>query len=253
MSPVPTRVLQRLMLGGALHEKGVEETPRDVQDAYREVEKINRKNMRKWDVLKNFDAETESVEALSLLMGDLEKVQSSRPSTADSSVSGASRPSSQYHNYVHKQGVGKGKGRGRANGGLGFIDPFGGMKPLDLNNLQAAGGGPSSALRGMEDSEVSMEDEEDEEDIAAARARLRAKQAKEQAAKNILGGSMSPPSGRKPKARGSPRSPRAESLYKPVSRGKEQRVPLAWEKVDRPASSYSRASSRGTNYSDFGL
>ncbi len=241
-SPVPTRVLERLMLGGGLSEDRVDETPREVQDAYREVEKINRKNLRKWGVLKNFDAESESVEALSLLMGDLEKVQSSRPSTADSSVSGASRPSSQYHNYIHH-----GK-KGRENGGLGPIDPFGGMQPL-MQHQQAAGAGPK-----RQEQEQEQDEEEDEEDLAAARARLRAKQAKEQAAKNILmGGTASPPSGRKPRGHGSPRSPRATDLYKPVSREKE-RVPLAWEKApDRPVSGYSRASSRGTNYSDFGL
>ena len=152
---------------------------------------------------------------------------------------------------VHKQGVGKGKGRGRANGGLGYIDPFGGMKPLTSTTCRQQVAGSSSALRGMEDNEVSMEDEEDEEDIAAARARLRAKQAKEQAAKNILGGSMSPQWAQTESPRQPSQPPRRVAVQAREPRQGAESA-SAWEKVDRPASSYSRAlGSRRTNYPDF--
>jgi hypothetical protein len=245
-----------LSLGRAVD---IADTPRDVQEAHREVDKINKRNQRKWDVLKNFDAESESVEALSLLMNDLEKVQrGSRPSSADSSVSGHSRPSSQYHNYVHKR-AGK--------GALNEIDPFGGMPPLDLAKLagpavEALKGkkGSNAIVRGRDDDDD--DDDDYEMDLAAERAKLRARKAQQQA-KNVIGGA-SPTKSRRSPSRQSPRSPRAQDLYKPVGDDSE-RVPLAWEKqvpdgnVDkhrwhqRPPSGASRASSSGTTYSEFGL
>jgi hypothetical protein len=285
-SPISPRMLEKYMkagLGAAVPSHAAtmnsgdreEETPRDVKDAHREVEQLKRRNQRKWEVLKDFDAEREGVEALSLLMGDLDKYGNSRPSSAGSTASSVmdsySRPGSQYHNYVHKQQhqqqhqqQQQEDGRkGGGGGGLGDIDPFGGMQPLNLHVLAGAGAGAGNNnnnnnhhnnnnknknidyehIGGRQQQQWrDEEDEEDEEDLAAARARLRAKQAKEQAALNIIGdgnNGLAPGVG----ARQREHSPLTARSARGEERGGN----------NRPASGYSRASSAGTNYSDFGL
>ena len=262
---IPKSALEKMIAGAPGLSLGkaedIEMTPRDVQDAHREVDRINRRNQRKWEVLKNFDAETESIEALSLLMNDLEKVQKgSRPSSADSSISGDSRPSSQYHNYVRRR---------EDRGVPGKMDPFGGMPPLNLAKMAGpeiemlkGKKGANTRVSDCDDDDDDDNDNDEEMDLAAERARLRAKKAQQQA-KNVIGGA-SPVKGRKSSGQRSPRSPRAQDLYKPVGVDND-RVPLAWEQQaldrregksrghNRPPSGASRASSSGTTYSEFGL
>ena len=99
-----------------------EPTPRDDKDKEQEVDRITQRNLEKWELLKGFDAENESVEALALLMGDLQSLHTGRSDISEidkeSNLSG-SRPSSQqmdptkgsngeyseFHEYPHSESI----------------------------------------------------------------------------------------------------------------------------------------------------
>ena len=147
------------------------------------------------------------------------------------------------------------------------MDPFGGMQPLNLakmarqeiETVKRKGDTKAKASLYANDDD---DDEDEEMDLAAERAKLRAKKAQQQAKNVIGGGGGGSPNKRSPGR--SPRSPRAQDLYKPVGADDGGRVPLAWEQQaaaggggyggnSRPPSGISRASSAGTNYSEYGL